>query len=54
MKIPQMRYTIERKDNRVEFKYLDKVDKEELFKAQRRETSLYYFNPYEEDNDNEY
>lgn len=47
MKIPQMRYTIERKENRVEFKYLDKVDKEELFKAQKRETSLYYFNPYE-------
>ena len=48
MDIPDLRYTIEYDKRTVRLTYLSKIDKNELFKAQRRETSLYYFNPWEE------
>ena len=50
MEVPQMRYTIEKDDNTIKLVYDKKIDREELFKYQRRQTSLYYFNPWEEQN----
>ena len=49
MDVPEMRYTIEYDESSVSLIYKNKIDKEELFKAQRRETNLYYYNPYEKE-----
>ena len=48
MEVPQMRYTIEKDDYSISLIYDKKIDRETLFKTQKRQTSLYYFNPWEE------
>ena len=48
MEVPEMRYTIEYDENTVSLIYNKKIDREELFKSQRRQTSLYYYNPWED------
>ena len=52
MEAKEMRYTIYSKDNTVNFEFMDKIDsdfKQQICKKARNTTTLYYFNPYEEE-----
>lgn len=52
MEAKEMRYTIYSKDNTVNFEFMDKIDsdfKQQICKKSRNTTTLYYFNPYEEE-----
>ena len=52
MEAKEMRYTIYSKDNTVNFEFINKIDsdfKQQICKKARNTTTLYYFNPYEEE-----